>query len=140
MNARTFFYQFGKAFYHIDSIYDDFAKQGKVSPAMLWVLYALNDGEQHTQVEISTVWELPKTTVNTVVKELEQRACVELVPIKGKRREMAIELTDSGKDYAEKVLSELYEKEAFVFQKLDSTERGVIEVLEKIAEGMKGEH
>ena len=105
MNARQFFYTFGKAIYHVDSFYDEFAKQSNVSSALLWVLYALNDGQPHTQIEVSTEWELPKTTVNTVIKELQQNGYVELIPIKGKRREMSIALTEAGKEYADRILS-----------------------------------
>lgn len=138
MNARQFFYNFGKAIYHVDSFYDEFAKQSNVSSALLWVLYALNDGEPHTQIEISTEWELPKTTVNTVIKELQQNGYVELIPIKGKRREMSIALTEAGKEYADSILSDLYKKEAAVYRTLTSEEREVIATLEKIAERLKG--
>ena len=72
MNSREFFYDFGRAIYHVDSFYDEFAKQSNVSSALLWVLYALNDGNPHTQIEISNDWELPKTTVNTVIKEIQK--------------------------------------------------------------------
>ena len=50
MNSRSFFYDFGRALYHVDSFYDEFAKQSNVSSALLWVLYALNDGNSHTQI------------------------------------------------------------------------------------------
>lgn len=138
MNARQFFYNFGKAIYHVDSFYDEFAKQSNVSSALLWVLYALNDGEPHTQIEVSTEWELPKTTVNTVIKELQQNGYVELIPIKGKRREMSIALTEAGKEYADRILSDLYKKEASVYGTLTPEEREVIATLEKIAESLKG--
>lgn len=138
MNARQFFYNFGKAIYHVDSFYDEFAKQSNVSSALLWVLYALNDGQPHTQIEISTEWELPKTTVNTVIKELQQNGYVELIPIKGKRREMSIALTEAGKEYADRILSDLYKKEASVYGTLTPEEREVIATLEKIAESLKG--
>lgn len=138
MNARQFFYNFGKAIYHVDSFYDEFAKQSNVSSALLWVLYALNDGQPHTQIEVSTEWELPKTTVNTVIKELQQNGYVELIPIKGKRREMSIALTEAGKEYADSILSDLYTKEAAVYRTLTPEEREVIATLEKIAESLKG--
>lgn len=138
MNARQFFYNFGKAIYHVDSFYDEFAKQSNVSSALLWVLYALNDGQPHTQIEISTEWELPKTTVNTVIKELQQNEYVELIPIKGKRREMSIALTEAGKEYADRILSGLYKKEAAVYGTLTPEEREVIATLEKITERLKG--
>lgn len=140
MNSRSFFYDFGKAIYHVDSFYDEFAKQSNVSSALLWVLYALNDGNSHTQIEISNDWELPKTTVNTVIKELEQGGYIELIPIKGKRREMSIVLTKSGEEYADNILSELYEKEAQVYKSLTKEDREVIAKLEKIALKLKGEN
>ena len=138
MNAKSFFYDFGRALYHVDSFYDEFAKKSNVSSALLWVLYALNDGNSHTQIEISNDWELPKTTVNTVIKEIQQNGYVELIPIKGKRREMSIVLTESGKNYADSILSDLYKKEAEVYKTLRSEEYEVVDLLERIAKKLKG--
>ena len=129
MNSRSFFYDFGRALYHVDSFYDEFAKQSNVSSALLWVLYALNDGNSHTQIEISNDWELPKTTVNTVIKEIQKNGYVDLIPIKGKRREMSIVLTENGKKYA---------KEAEVYKAFSSDEYAIVAVLEKIAKKLKG--
>ena len=139
MNAKSFFYDFGRALYHVDSFYDEFAKKSNVSSALLWVLYALNDGNSHTQIEISNDWELPKTTVNTVIKEIQQNGYVELIPIKGKRREMSIVLTESGKNYADRILSDLYKKEAEVYKTLRSEEYEVVDLLERIAKKLKGD-
>ena len=139
MKSREFFYDFGRALYRVDSFYDEFAKQSNVSSALLWVLYALNDGNPHTQIEISNDWELPKTTVNTVIKDIQKDGYVELVPIKGKRREMSIILTESGKAFADKVLSNLYKKEAEVFKSLSSEEQEIVMVLEKLARKLKGD-
>ena len=55
MNSREFFYDFGRALYRVDSFYDEFAKKSNVSSALLWVLYALNDGNPHTQREESVL-------------------------------------------------------------------------------------
>ena len=139
MNSRKFFYDFGKALYHVDSFYDEFAKQSNVSSSLLWVLYALNDGNSHTQIEISNDWELPKTTVNTVIKDIQKEGYVELVPIKGKRREMSIVLTESGKAFADNVLSDLYRKEEEVFKLLSQKEQEIVMVLEKLARKLKEE-
>ena len=138
MNSRSFFQDFGRALYHVDSFYDEFAKQSNVSSALLWVLYALNDGNSHTQIEISNDWELPKTTVNTVIKEIQKNGYVDLIPIKGKRREMSIVLTENGKKYADMVLADLYKKEAEVYKALSSDEYAIVAVLEKIAKKLKG--
>ena len=139
MNSRKFFYDFGKALYHVDSFYDEFAKQSNVSSSLLWVLYALNDGNSHTQIEISNDWELPKTTVNTVIKDIQKEGYVELVPIKGKRREMSIVLTESGKAFADNVLSDLYRKEEEVFKLLSPKEQEIVMVQEKLARKLKEE-
>ena len=139
MNSRKFFYDFGRALYHVDSFYDEFAKQSNVSSSLLWVLYALNDGNSHTQIEISNDWELPKTTVNTVIKDIQKQGYVELVPIKGKRREMSIVLTESGKAFADNVLSDLYRKEEEVFKLLSPKEQEIVMVLEKLARKLKEE-
>lgn len=139
MNSRKFFYDFGKALYHVDSFYDEFAKQSNVSSSLLWVLYALNDGNSHTQIEISNDWELPKTTVNTVIKDIQKEGYVDLVPIKGKRREMSIVLTESGKAFADNVLSDLYRKEEEVFKLLSLKEQEIVMVLEKLARKLKEE-
>ena len=138
MNSRSFFYDFGRALYHVDSFYDEFAKKSNVSSALLWVLYALNDGNSHTQIEISNDWELPKTTVNTVIKEIQKNGYVDLIPIKGRRREMSIVLTESGKNYADSMLSDLYKKEEEVYKALSSEEYAIVAVLEKIAKKLKG--
>lgn len=139
MNSRRFFYDFGKALYNVDSFYDEFAKQSNVSSALLWVLYALNDGKPHTQIEISNDWKLPKTTVNTVIKDIQKEGYIELIPIKGKRREMSIVLTESGKGFADHVLSDLYKKEAEVYKTLSPDEQKVVEILGKIARTLKGD-
>ena len=139
MNARTFFYEFGREFYKIDAYYAQFAKKSGVPPRLLWVLYALNDGEVHTQKEICDTWILPRTTVNTVVKELKEQGYVILTPIKGKKREMNVVLTDAGKVYANEKLKRLYEIEDRVFQQLTETDRQVIEHLKMLVSGLERE-
>lgn len=105
----------------------------------LWTLYALNDGNEHTQREICSVWDLPKSTVNTVVSELKQNGHVTLTPIKGKRREMTVTLTEQGRAYAASLLAEVYKKEAAAFAMLTDDERSVIAHLEKIAACLREE-
>ena len=52
MDAKGFFYEFGKLLYRIDGFYDEFAKKSGVKPNLLWILYALADGKEHSQKEI----------------------------------------------------------------------------------------
>lgn len=132
MNAKEFFYEFGRSLYKIDTFYAEFAKKKHVKSTILWVLYALNDGKEHTQKEICDTWELPRTTANTVVKELEADGMVTLSQIKGKKREMLVSLTEAGKQYAEDTLSDLYALESHTFEALNQDARRVIEHLDQI--------
>lgn len=115
---REFFYKFGKLIYKIDYFYAEIAKKSNVKPNLMWILYALNDGKSHSQKEISLSWDIPITTINTIVKELINDGYVDLIHIEGTRREMNIILTDSGKEYSKKVLRDVYLIEEKVYEAL----------------------
>ena len=51
---------------------------------------------------------------------------------------MSIVLTENGKKYADRVLADLYKKEAEVYKALSSEEYAIVAVLEKIAKKLKG--
>ncbi len=86
--SKEFFYRFGKLIYKIDYFYAEVAKKSGVKPNLMWILYALNDGESHSQKEISISWDIPITTINTIVKELNDDGYVDLIHIPGKRRDV----------------------------------------------------
>lgn len=116
---RIFFQKFGKLLYRLDNFYNEFAKKSGVKPNLMWILYALDDGMPHSQKEISTSWDIPITTINTIVKELINDGYVELSHIKGKRREMNIILTKKGVLYSKEILSDLYKIEDSVYKTLN---------------------
>lgn len=99
----------------IDGIYERMAVKLGVKLNMICLLYALDDGSPHSQKQISEDWMLPRTTFNTITKECIEKGYVTLEPIPGKRREMNILLTDSGKAYARKYLDEIYQAEEEAF-------------------------
>lgn len=115
---NEFFYRFGKLIYKIDYYYAEIAKKSGVKPNLMWILYALNDGKSHSQKDISISWDIPITTINTIVKELNNDGYVDLIHIPGKRREMNIILTDKGKEYSKNILKDVYEIEEKVFKSL----------------------
>jgi len=115
---NAFFYKFGKLIYKIDYFYAEVAKKSGVKPNLMWILYALNDGKSHSQKEISISWDIPITTINTIVNELIDDGYVELIHIPGKRREMNIILTDKGKSYSKNILNDIYKMEDAVFKSL----------------------
>lgn len=124
MNSKQFFKQLGMLLYGIDGIYDEYGKKCKVaSPNVLWVLYALNDDEKHSQKDICDGWSIPRTTINTIIKDLEQQEMIGMFPIPGKRREKYIKLTAKGKEYADYVLAKLYQKEKMIFERISEPDK-----------------
>lgn len=132
MNSKQIFYDFGKAFYKIDGFYAEYAKESGVKENLLWILYALNDSNSHSQKEICDSWDLPRTTVNTIIKELENDGYVKLVQIKGEKRELEVILTNEGKNYADKLLDNIYKIEEKVSNYL--LENNLTERLNKLLE------
>lgn len=126
MESTEFFYEIGKVLYGIDNLYDQLAKKAEIPPATLWVLYALNDGNPHSQHDICLDWSLPKSTVNTVIKDLVGKKIVVLEKIEGAKREMNIRLTEKGKEYAQEKLSFVYEFESRVFGRLRSDPKAIL--------------
>lgn len=120
---NVFFYKFGKLIYKIDYFYAEVAKKSGVKPNLMWILYALNDGKSHSQKEISISWDIPITTINTIIKELNNDGYVELIHIPGKRREMNIILTDKGREYSKNILNDIYKIEDKVFKSLGDKKR-----------------
>ena len=100
-----------RALCNIDEVYYLNEGKRKLSDGELCVMYALDDGKPHSQREISQEWLVPKTSVNTIVKRWEKEGYLTLTPIPGKRREMHIMLTDTGREYAKDFLGFLYQAE-----------------------------
>lgn len=115
MNRFAFFRSLGEAVYRIDGAYSVFSRSAGIKPNMLWLLSALNDGQKHTQCQICWDWNFPKTTVNTLIKELERLNYVSLSPVPGSKRELYAELTEEGKAYAERVLAPVYAAEEALY-------------------------
>ncbi len=101
----------------INGAYYLWARRHSLKENMLTLLYALDDGERHTQMQLARDWLIPKTTVNTLVKELVDGGYAALTFADGKTKE--ISLTASGEAYAKQALGALYRAE------LDTTEEVV---------------
>ena len=100
----------------IDQMYCDDVTRIGVKASELWLLYALDDGAPHSQKQICQEWGLPKTTLNTTLKQAEAKGYLTLVPIAGKRRERQICLTAAGQASARQVLRPIYGAEDAALQ------------------------
>lgn len=100
-------------------VYEEWAKAHGLSVNSLLVLLAIHgDGEACTQKKISQKWLIPKQTVNMVLKDLEGRRYVELVPKPEDKRNKVIQFTEEGSAYAETILTELRKAELYVVEEI----------------------
>lgn len=108
----------GKALCAIDGTYWHISKLSEVKENLFWLLYALDDGEFHTQKQICDDWLFPKTTINTLIKECESAGYITLQAIPGRKRELQICLTEKGREYARQVLKPVCEIERMAVSKV----------------------
>ena len=137
MDGRVFFYRLGRLVYQIDGVYEAYGKNCNLgSPNLLWILYALNDGERHSQKQICEDWDIPRSTANTIIKDLESKNYIALSQIKGERRELLVSLTESGKKYADGILSDLYRREREIYSEIEAPE-ALLDTLQNLAAKMQ---
>ena len=113
---RELMRKFAIALNNVDEAYCTDTTQMGVKESELWLMYALDDGKPHSQRQICAEWGFPRTTLNTTTKQVQARGYITLAPIPGKRREMNICLTESGKEYAKQLLCSIYEAEDYAME------------------------
>ena len=96
------------AFYRLDSLYDESAKDKSVKPNTLYLLYALEDGKPHSQKSLCEEWKFSRTTLNTITKECERDGYITLKHVAGTKRELTLCLTDAGKAFTARILGDVY--------------------------------
>lgn len=90
----------------IDGAYYFCARKMNLKENTLALLYALDDGLPHSQKQVCEDWFIPKTTINTVTRELVEQGYVTLVST-GHHREKNIILTEEGRRYAARIMGEM---------------------------------
>lgn len=123
----------------MDGLYYLWGKNTGVSENMLTLMYALNDDKMHTQKQICEQFSIPKTTINTIVKELIEKGLI--VFTNGENlKEKNLVLTEKGKIYAEEIIGELEEIEKIALKKtLEKYSIEFIETFEYLLENMENE-
>ena len=123
----------------MDGLYYLWGKNTGVSENMLTLMYALNDDKMHTQKQICEQFSKPKTTINTIVKELIEKGLI--VFTNGENlKEKNLALTEKGKIYAEEIIGELEEIEKIALKKtLEKYSIEFIETFEYLLENMENE-
>lgn len=88
----------------MDGAYYFCGKKLGIKENTLTIIYALEDGHPHSQKQISEEWLIPKTTINTTVKEMMQEGLITFLP---GGKEKAIMLTEQGRQYVRSVLRDI---------------------------------
>ncbi|MDD3174183.1 MAG: helix-turn-helix domain-containing protein [Herbinix sp.] len=94
----------------VEGLYYSAAKKLGVKENTLTLLYALDDGKSHSQKQICVEWFIPRTTINTIVKECVDAGYIKLVS-EEHSKEKKVAITDKGKIYAQTVLQAIYHAE-----------------------------
>lgn len=94
----------------IDGLYYMAARKLGIKDNTLILFYVLNDRKPHTQKEICEEWLIPRTTINTIVRENVKEGRIRLENA-GHKKEKQIFLTEKGKLYADHILKSVYEAE-----------------------------
>ena len=121
----------------MDGLYYLWGKNTGISENMLILMYALNDNQMHTQKQVCEQFSIPKTTINTIVKELVEKDFI--VFENGENlKEKNLTLTKKGKIYAEEITGELKEIEGIAIEKtLEKYSINFIKAFEYLVESME---
>lgn len=94
----------------IEGVYHRIAKALGVKENTLVFFYALDDGRAHSQKQICDEWFIPRSTLNTIVRECVANGHIVLAA-GGNAREKLIRLTEQGRAFAHELLERVYEAE-----------------------------
>lgn len=94
----------------IDGVYSLFGRLHRANENTLAFLYALSDGMPHSQKEICDEWIIPRTTINSIVKNMLAEGYVAFCP-EGRGREKTLVLTETGMRYADTLFADIYAAE-----------------------------
>lgn len=119
-SAKEMFDQFHHYWSAINTTYERYARTIGMSYSALEVLCEIYNADAAlTQRMICEITHLPKTTVNTIIKDLVKQNYLELQPMKNDRRQKGIFLTNEGRAYAQPIVEKMSASELQAFQTLD---------------------
>lgn len=115
--------QFCDELHGINRVYEDYARSVDIPYTTLQILDLITKTEDCTQKIICERTFLPKQTVNNVITAFYRQGYVKLRELPEDRRNKTIHLTESGQEYAKKVIPQIREAEYEAMKKLTSEQR-----------------
>ena len=123
--------------------YDNYkfaAKSYGMSVTVAFVLYTVRHFPGCTQSELMERTMMPKTSINSAVKQLEAEGYIVLDQVDADLRKKQMRLTEKGIAFAEDTVDGLYAAECHAFSKLSQKEQELLlSTFGKIVESMKEE-
>ena len=106
----------------IDGVYYLLARHYGINENTLAFFGALYDGKPHSQKQISDEWVIPRTTINSIVKDMRSKGYIEF-SAQEHSKEKALLLTPAGRRYTGAWMDEIYAAE----------ERAILDTLQKFS-------
>lgn len=117
------------AFNKIDDLYLKAVKRMGVKSGRFVLFYAIADGRIYSQKQICDDWSLPRTTLNSVVRDCVRAGLVRLVPRGNKEKDIL--LTPEGRALVSRVFGPLFAAEAKAMKPY--LESGILQTMESMA-------
>lgn len=117
------------AFNKIDDLYLKAVKRMGVKSGRFVLFYAIADGRVYSQKQICDDWSLPRTTLNSIVRDCVRDGLVRLVPRGNKEKDIL--LTDEGRALVERIFSPLFAAEAKAMKPFLAS--GILPTMESMA-------
>lgn len=124
-----------------DEIYHKIASHYGMSDSAFWILYVLYENRNSlTQKEICNYWCSSKQTINSAIKDLENKDYINLIYEDGSRKSKKINLTKKGIEFSKRTIKNVMKAEEVAFSKVDEKEFDkVISFFEKQIYSLKEE-
>jgi DNA-binding MarR family transcriptional regulator len=114
----------------IKALYEKFAQKHGIPYGIIQVAYVLSLHGPVTQKQISEICEIPKQTVNGVVRQLKEDQYVTIMTSKEDKREKEIRLTPLGETYIQETLKPFFELNKMVVDRIG------IDFIQQLSQGL----
>lgn len=105
-------------------LYHDYAKSVGLSDAAFWLLYSLYEhGQPCTQKDLCSAWFYAPQTINSALKNLEEKGMITLALMFESRKNKQVLFTETGKELVEQKIIPMVQAEERSFERLEEWER-----------------
>lgn len=118
-------------FSRINILYRKLAKKYDISYNEMMILYILKQKVPCTQKDIVVDWELPKQTVNTIIKNFEKKGFIEFDCSQNTKQKI-IYLTGEGLKFVSDIINDIEKMEQAAYEKVGEEKcTKVLEIIEE---------